>query len=149
MGFSGSPAGQESTYKAGDPGSIPGFGRFPGGEHGNPLQYSCQENPMDREVWGAAVQDLDTTEQLRTAKHKDQRPMFRMPRQKRPLVIQSLGLCPPIAAGLVLIPRQGTRSHMLKLKTQNAITKGSHVYNWGSHLPRLELHAAKQKKINF
>ena len=85
MGFSDSPAGQESTYKAGDPGSIPGFGRFPGGEHGNPLQYSCQENPTDREVWRAAVQDLDTTERLRTAKRKDQRPMFRMPRQKKPL----------------------------------------------------------------
>ena len=32
-----------------DTGSIPGSGRFPAGEHGNPLQYSCLENPMDRE----------------------------------------------------------------------------------------------------
>ena len=31
-----------------DLGSIPGLGRSPGGEHGNPLQYSCLENPMDR-----------------------------------------------------------------------------------------------------
>ena len=31
-----------------DPGSIPGLGRSPGGGHGNPLQYSCLENPMDR-----------------------------------------------------------------------------------------------------
>ena len=31
--------------------SIPGFGRSLGGEHGNPLQYSCLENPMDREAW--------------------------------------------------------------------------------------------------
>ena len=36
-------------------GSIPGLGRFPGGGHGNPLQYSCLENPMDRGAWGAAV----------------------------------------------------------------------------------------------
>ena len=36
---------------AGDEGSIPGLGRFPGGGHGNPLQYSCLENPMDRGAW--------------------------------------------------------------------------------------------------
>ena len=39
-----------------DTGSIPGWGRSPGGEHGNLLQYSCLENPMDREAWQAIVQ---------------------------------------------------------------------------------------------
>ena len=39
-----------------DPGSIPGSGRSPGGEHGNPLQYSCLENPMDRGAWWAIAQ---------------------------------------------------------------------------------------------
>ena len=34
-----------------DKGSIPGLGRSPGGRHGNPLQYSCLENPMNREAW--------------------------------------------------------------------------------------------------
>ena len=34
---------------------IPGSGRFPGGGNGNPLQYSCLENPMDREAWQATV----------------------------------------------------------------------------------------------
>ena len=34
-----------------DMGSIPGSGRYPGGGHGNPLQYSCLENPMDRGAW--------------------------------------------------------------------------------------------------
>ena len=34
-----------------DAGSIPGLGRSPGGRHGNPLQYPCLENPMDREAW--------------------------------------------------------------------------------------------------
>jgi len=38
-----------------DAGLIPGSGRFPGGEHGNPLQYSCLENPMDRGPWWAIV----------------------------------------------------------------------------------------------
>ena len=40
---------------AGDPGSIPGSGRPPGGGHGNPLQYSCLENPMDGGAWWATV----------------------------------------------------------------------------------------------
>ena len=35
--------------------SIPGLGRSPGGGHGNPLQYSCLENPMDRGAWQATV----------------------------------------------------------------------------------------------
>ena len=46
-------------------GSIPGSGRSPGREHGNPLQYSCQENPMDREPGGLqpiGPQELKTTE---------------------------------------------------------------------------------------
>ena len=38
-----------------DVGSIPGLGRFPGGEHGNLLQYSFLENPMDRGAWWATV----------------------------------------------------------------------------------------------
>ena len=40
---------------AGAKGLIPGSGRSPGGGNGNPLQYSCLENPMDRGAWGAAV----------------------------------------------------------------------------------------------
>ena len=54
----GFPAGsdcKESTCNAGDLGSILGSGRSPGGGHGNPLQYSCLENPMDRGAWQATV----------------------------------------------------------------------------------------------
>ena len=46
------PALQEAQR---DAGSIPGLGRFPEGGHGNPLSYSCQESPMDRRAWQAAV----------------------------------------------------------------------------------------------
>ena len=48
-----------------DVGSIPGSGSSPGGGHGNPLQYSCLENLMDRGAWRATVHrdaELDTTE---------------------------------------------------------------------------------------
>ena len=51
-------SGKESTCNAGDEGklgSIPGSGRSPGGGHDNPLQYSCLENPMDREAWQTTV----------------------------------------------------------------------------------------------
>ena len=46
---------KESACNAGDPGSTPGLGRSPGEGNGNPLQYSCLENPMDREAWQATV----------------------------------------------------------------------------------------------
>ena len=44
--------GKESTHNAGDLGSILGLGRSPGGGHGNPLQYSCLENPIERSLAG-------------------------------------------------------------------------------------------------
>ncbi len=47
----GDSDGKESACNAGDPGSIPGSGRSPGEGNGNPLQYSCLENPMDRGAW--------------------------------------------------------------------------------------------------
>ena len=43
---------------AGDPGSIPGWGRSFGGGNGYPLQYSCLENPMDRGAWHAIVHQV-------------------------------------------------------------------------------------------
>ena len=47
--------GKEYAYNAEDLGSIPGFGRSPEEGNGNPLQYSCLENPMDRGAWQATV----------------------------------------------------------------------------------------------
>ena len=49
---------KESACSAGDRSSIPGLGRSPGDGHGNPLQYSCLENPMDRRAWRATVQRI-------------------------------------------------------------------------------------------
>ena len=45
----------KNLLQCGKLGSIPGLGRYSGGGHGNPLQYSCLENPMDRGAWGATV----------------------------------------------------------------------------------------------
>ena len=50
-----SSVGKESACDAGHPGLIPGSGRSPGEGNGNPLQYSCLENPTDRGAWQATV----------------------------------------------------------------------------------------------
>ena len=55
LGFSGGSDGKESACNAGDLGSIPGSGRSPGEGNGNPLQYSCLKNPMDRGAWRTIV----------------------------------------------------------------------------------------------
>ena len=55
IGFSDVGDSKASAYNAGDPGSIPGLEISPGEGNGNPLQYSCLENPMDREAWWATV----------------------------------------------------------------------------------------------
>ena len=71
-GFPGGSDGEESTCNAGDWGSVPGSGWSPGEVHGNPLQYSCLENPMDRGAWRATLHsasNVDTTEWLSTAHH--------------------------------------------------------------------------------
>ena len=51
----GGSDGKESACNAGDLGLIPGSGRFPGEGNGNPFQYFCLENSMDRGVWWATV----------------------------------------------------------------------------------------------
>ena len=56
--FPGGSDGKESAYNVGDLGSIPGLGRYPGSGHGNPLQYSCLENPMNRGAWRATVRGV-------------------------------------------------------------------------------------------
>ena len=68
MGFPGGSQGKESAYNAGDPGLVPGLGRFPGEGNGYPLQYSCLGNLMDTRSlagyspWGC--KELDSTERL-------------------------------------------------------------------------------------
>ena len=58
LGFPGGSDGKESAHNAGDLGSISGSGRSPGEGNGNPLQYSCLENPMDRGAWRATVHEV-------------------------------------------------------------------------------------------
>ena len=64
MGFSGGSVIKNPPANAGDVCSVPGLERSPGEGNGNPLQYSCLENPMDRGTWQATVHGVaesDTT----------------------------------------------------------------------------------------
>ena len=58
LGFPHSSVSKESACNAGDPVLIPGLGRSSGEGNGNPLQYSCLENPMDRGAWQATVHGI-------------------------------------------------------------------------------------------
>ena len=58
MDFPGGSDGKESACNAGDLGSIPGSGRYAGERNGNPLQYSCLENVMDRGAWQATFHGI-------------------------------------------------------------------------------------------
>ena len=62
MGFPYSSVGKESACNAGHLGLIPRLGRFPGEGNGNPLQYSCLENPMDRGAWWATVHGVSKSQ---------------------------------------------------------------------------------------
>ena len=62
MGLPGVSGDKESACNVGDPSSIPGSERSPGEGNGNPLQYSCLENPMDRGVWQDIVHEVSKSQ---------------------------------------------------------------------------------------
>ena len=69
MRLPGGSEGKACVYNERHLGSIPGLGRFPGEGNGNPLQYSCLENPMDKRAWCRlhypwGHNELGTTERL-------------------------------------------------------------------------------------
>ena len=73
MGFPGGSGSKESACSVGDPDSIPGLGKSHGEGNGNPLQYSCLENPMDRGAWqtiahGVAKSPSLLSDQVNTTK---------------------------------------------------------------------------------
>ena len=99
--------GQESACDAGDQGSIPGLGSSFGERNGNPSQYSCLENSMDREVWWATVcggcKESDTTEQLtHTHTHTHTKPQ----RANRHFLTSSLLLAFTVKPNLQCHPRR-------------------------------------------
>ena len=70
MGFPGSSDGKESACHAGDPHSVLGSGRSSAGGNGNPLQYSCLGNPMDRGAWEATIHGVVKSQQTHWATNK-------------------------------------------------------------------------------
>ena len=80
LGFPGGSDGKGFANSVGDIGSIPVSGRSPGDENGNPLQYSCVENPMDRGAWQAMVH--------RVAKSQTQLSNFHFLQRKKVLPVK-------------------------------------------------------------
>ena len=105
MGFPGGSEVEASACIAGDLGSIPGLGRSPGGGHGNPLQYSCLENPCggrNRNMAGYSPwghKESDTTERLSTRAHVCVYIIFKN------LSVAVLGLCCCLGFSLVAVSR--------------------------------------------
>ena len=69
-GFPHCSVNKEPACKAGDPGSIPGLRRTPEEGNDNPLQYSCLENPMDREAWQATVHRVSQSQTRLSDSHR-------------------------------------------------------------------------------
>ena len=69
LSFPGGSDGKESACNAEDPGSIPGLGKSPGKGNGNPLQYSCLENPMDGGASRATVHGITESDMTERQLH--------------------------------------------------------------------------------
>ena len=115
LGFPGGSDGEESACNAGDPCSIPGLGRSPGGGHDNPLQYSCLENPHGQRSlagysqWGR--KELDSTERVSTGQHRD-RHHSKKTNIDTSLVVQWLRICLVMQETRVPSLVRELRSHM-------------------------------------
>ena len=68
QGFPGGSDSKDSACNMGGLGTIPGLGRSPRGGHGNPLQYSCLENPMDRRAWWATLHGVSKDVEVENGK---------------------------------------------------------------------------------
>ena len=84
---------------AGDPHLVPGLGKSPGGGHGNPLQYSCLENPMDRGAWWATVhgvtQSWKRLKQLSTCAPRMRQPCV-CPQEGSGVPVKPPSVCPAV-----------------------------------------------------
>ena len=70
-------SGKDSASQAGDKGSIPGLGRFPGEGNGNSLQYSCLGNAMDRGSWQATVHGVTRVRHALATELQQQQPLYK------------------------------------------------------------------------
>ena len=133
MGFPVGSDGKESTCNAGDPGLIPESRRSPAEGNGNPLQYSCLENPMDRGAWGYVHGVAKSWTRLSDLH-------FHFQRRKVPLLGSTVSFVGPSAKGNMKFLIQkwlkilGWWEHNIKPSTGLGVTVASLAVCWLLHM---------------
>ena len=119
--FPHSSVGKESAYNAGDPGLIPGLGRFPGEGNGNPLQYSCLENPLGRGAWQGTVHGVTRAVcDLATKHHHHHKPF-----KGREIHGFRQGLICTCCLIMSILPNNSAKSLLLDIDSQPSVPMGS------------------------
>ena len=127
--FLGGSDSKESVCNAGDPASIPGLGRSSGEGNGNPLQYSCLKNSMDRGAWQATVHrvaKLDTTERLILSFSQL---TYRLPRSRANHLVGGQGVEASLIAQLVKNPPAVQETPVWFLGWKDPLEKGQATHS--------------------
>ena len=164
LGFPGGSVVKNVPANAGDAGSIPGSGRSPGEGNGNPLQYSCLRNPMDRGTWQATVhgvtKESDKAQQVNDSRRDStslltgfgSTPLATAPQQAVAKALQPGSLSSPRAFCMVSPPSH----HLVNAINQNPIAENAcisrtHLLLWQQfrHLSRCQAISAEINSIVF
>ena len=143
-GFPGGAGGKEPAANEGDKsdmGSIPGWGRSPGGGHGNPLQHSCLENPMERGAWRATVHGVAKSQtrlkQLTHPQAPGERNSFLLSGSQPPL---STALSDPTPVHVTLQGRQASSQNQMEMRPLKFSVPGTvHGLQRGRRTEELQL----------
>ena len=129
QGFPDGSDGQESACNAGDPSSIPESGRSPGEGNGNPLQYSCLENSMDRGAWQATVHGVAKSQTRLSDQQTDTRLNTRSYLQHAGSLVAAYAIWASLVAQLVKNPPAMRETWVQSLGWEDPLEKGKATHS--------------------
>ena len=129
QGFPDGSDGQESACNAGDPSSIPESGRSPGEGNGNPLQYSCLENSMDRGAWQATVHGVAKSQTRLSDQQTDTRLNTRSYLQHAGSLVAAYAIWASLVAQLVKNPPAMRETWVQSLGWEDPLEKGKSTHS--------------------
>ena len=129
QGFPDGSDGQESACNAGDPSSIPESGRSPGEGNGNPLQYSCLENSMDRGAWQATVHGVAKSQTRLSDQQTDTRLNTRSYLQHAGSLVAAYAIWASLVAQLVKNPPAMREMWVQSLGWEDPLEKGKSTHS--------------------